>query len=447
VIEATGGDDRVKANYLLTTLSGAAKSWLINVPEGSIYTWDQLCAIFIRNFQGMYEHPSMAETLKTIRQKHDESLRDYVKYFCNSRNAIPYIQDIEIINAFCNRVSDIKTMEEIAIKKPKMVADLLAVVDTCIKASEARARLLESRGKGPSKKKQDDREVNMTDWGDLKDREDRGYRGKQSSDQKEKRPFHRLDDAKKWCMIHRTSGHDLEECKTILDQKKMPPPAASVPQNAHQGEHHRANPPNDDEKMGEINVIFGGSMSITSKTQGKKLEQEISLAQRIEPRRRMRWSDVDISFGPHDYLDTELSGWNLPFVAKLPIGWHKVVKTLIDNGVSLNLIMRKIFIEMCLNLKDLTPVQDMFHMIILGHSSTPIGRINLEVYYGTRNNKHKEVLTFEVANFDIGYNCILGRTFLLKFMAVIHTAYTTLKMPGPKGVITIKADQCDALAC
>jgi hypothetical protein len=56
------------------------------------------------------------------------------------------------------------------------------------------------------------------------------------------------------------------------------------------------------------------------------------------------------------------------------------------------------------------------------------------------------VLTFEVANFNIGYNCILGRPFLLKFMAVIHTAYATLKMHGPKGVITIKADQCDALA-
>jgi hypothetical protein len=32
-------------------------------------------------------------------------------------------------------------------------------------------------------------------------------------------------------------------------------------------------------------------------------------------------------------------------------------------------------------------------------------------------------------------------------MAVIHTAYATMKMPGPKGVITIKADQRDALAC
>jgi hypothetical protein len=54
---------------------------------------------------------------------------------------------------------------------------------------------------------------------------------------------------------------------------------------------------------------------------------------------------------------------------------------------------------------------------------------------------------FEVANFDIGYNCILRRPFLLKFMAVIHTAYTTMKIPDPKGVITIKVNQRDTLAC
>jgi hypothetical protein len=66
---------------------------------------------------------------------------------------------------------------------------------------------------------------------------------------------------------------------------------------------------------------------------------------------------------------------------------------------------------------------------------------------GTGDNKHKEMLTFEVASFDIGYNCILKRPFLLKFMMVIHTTYATIKMPGPKGVITIKVDQCDALAC
>jgi hypothetical protein len=57
------------------------------------------------------------------------------------------------------------------------------------------------------------------------------------------------------------------------------------------------------------------------------------------------------------------------------------------------------------------------------------------------------MLTFEVVNFDIGYNCILGRPFLLRFMVVIHTAYATIKVPGPRGVIILKSDQCDALAC
>jgi hypothetical protein len=71
----------------------------------------------------------------------------------------------------------------------------------------------------------------------------------------------------------------------------------------------------------------------------------------------------------------------------------------------------------------------------------------LEVSYGTGENKRWEMLTFEVASFNIGYNCILGRSFLLKFMAVIHTAYATIKMSGPRGVITLKSDQRDTLAC
>jgi hypothetical protein len=80
----------------------------------------------------------------------------------------------------------------------------------------------------------------------------------------------------------------MKECKTFLYRKKMPPAAAPVAQEPHRGKHHRANPTTAAEKMGEINVIFGYNMSIASKTQGKKLEREISLAQRIEPRRKMK---------------------------------------------------------------------------------------------------------------------------------------------------------------
>jgi hypothetical protein len=199
--------------------------------------------------------------------------------------------------------------------------------------------------------------------------------------------------------------------------------------------------------MNEISMIFGGSMSITSKTQGEKLQREISLAQRIELGRRMRWSDVDISFGPEDHPITELSDRNLPFVVKILIGRHSVAKTMIDSGASLNLLMRRTFVKMGLSLADLTPVQDTFHGIIPGQSSMLIERIDLEVSCGSGENKRRETLTFEVASFDISYNCILGRPFLLKFMAVIHTAYATIKMPGSKGVITLRSDHRDAVAC
>jgi hypothetical protein len=155
----------------------------------------------------------------------------------------------------------------------------------------------------------------------------------------------------------------------------------------------------------------------------------------------MKWSEIDILFRLEDHPTIELSNQNLPFVVKLLIGRHKVAKTLIDNRASLNLIMRKTFIEMGLNLAELTSVHDTFHDIIPGQSSTPIGCIDLEVSCGSRDNMLKVMLMFEVASFNIGYNCILGRPFLLMFMAVINTAYAIIKMPDPKGVITIKADQ------
>jgi hypothetical protein len=120
---------------------------------------------------------------------------------------------------------------------------------------------------------------------------------------------------------------------------------------------------------------------------------------------------------------------------------------MIDSGASLNLLMRRTFIKMGLSLADLTPVQDTFHGIIPGQSSMPVGRIDLKVSCGSGENKCREMLTFEVASFDIGYNCILGWPFLLKFMAVIHTTYAIIKMSGPKGIITLTSDHRDAVAC
>jgi hypothetical protein len=58
-----------------------------------------------------------------------------------------------------------------------------------------------------------------------------------------------------------------------------------------------------------------------------------------------------------------------------------------------------------------------------------------------------EFLRFEVVSFDCGYNAIIGKPGLAKFMAIPHYTYMILKMPGPQGIITVRADFQGAAEC
>ena len=64
---------------------------------------------------------------------------------------------------------------------------------------------------------------------------------------------------------------------------------------------------------------------------------------------------------------------------------------------------------------------------------------HMDVTFGTPENYRTEFLRFEVANFDCGYNAIIGRLGLAKFMAIPHYTYMILKMPGPISIISIPA--------
>jgi hypothetical protein len=64
----------------------------------------------------------------------------------------------------------------------------------------------------------------------------------------------------------------------------------------------------------------------------------------------------------------------------------------------------------------------------------------MPVTFGTPENYRTEFLRFEVASFDCGYNTIIGRPRLAKFMAIPHYSYMILKMSGPQGIITVRGD-------
>jgi hypothetical protein len=77
----------------------------------------------------------------------------------------------------------------------------------------------------------------------------------------------------------------------------------------------------------------------------------------------------------------------------------------------------------------------------------PLGHIYMPVTFGTPENYRTEFLRFEVASFDYGYNAIIGRPGLAKFMAIPHYSYMILQMSGPQGIITVRADFQGAAEC
>jgi hypothetical protein len=84
---------------------------------------------------------------------------------------------------------------------------------------------------------------------------------------------------------------------------------------------------------------------------------------------------------------------------------------------------------------------------IVSEGEYPLGHIYMSVTFGTSKNYTTEFLRFEVANFDCGYNAIIGRPGLAKFMAIPHYTYMILKMPRPQGIITVRADFQGAAEC
>src|SRR6266540_889079 len=58
-----------------------------------------------------------------------------------------------------------------------------------------------------------------------------------------------------------------------------------------------------------------------------------------------------------------------------------------------------------------------------------------------------EKVMFDVPNFDLPFNAILGWPSLAKFMASTHYAYMVVKMPSPKGPITVPIDMEGVVRC
>jgi hypothetical protein len=128
-------------------------------------------------------------------------------------------------------------------------------------------------------------------------------------------------------------------------------------------------------------------------------------------------------------------------------GESRVRKVLVDGGSSINVTFPRTLQGLGVALKELHESDTPFFDIVPTEGEYPLEHIYMPVTFGTPENYRTKFLRFEVANFDCGYNAIIGRRGLAKFMAIAHYTYMILKMPGPQGIITMHADFQGAAEC
>jgi hypothetical protein len=111
----------------------------MNLPEGTLDSWPELCCQFTANFESAYARPGNETDLHAVQQRPEESLRSFIQRFSQVRNTIPHISNASVVVAFRQGVRYEKMLEKLATHNVQDVSALFSLADKCARAIEGRA--------------------------------------------------------------------------------------------------------------------------------------------------------------------------------------------------------------------------------------------------------------------------------------------------------------------
>jgi hypothetical protein len=238
----------------------------------------------------------------------------------------------------------------------------------------------------------------------------------------------------------RVSNHQMKDCKTFLRLQS----AMESNQGTRQGKKSMSQGYQVQRlaKHLESKVYISAMIQPMpkSKKERKSISRQVNLSISSPPvtTEYLQWSDQPVRFSRADHPRKVPRSGHSPMVLKAQIGGYDIGRVFMDAGSGINLIYARTLKAMCISLESLKPTDCSFHGIVSGGTNYPLGKIELDVCFGNSNNYRREKLEFEVMDWPSQYHAILGRPAFAKFMAVPHYAYLMLKIPGPKGTITVQ---------
>jgi hypothetical protein len=443
--------------YLPIVLGQDALQWLRHLARHCIDDWSDFSRCFIANFQSLSDKPAQPWDLKSIKRRGDETLRSYLKRFQTMRNRIPEVAEAAIIEDFYQGSNDLAFVRAILQKAPTTSEQLFWEADLYITTDERAHDLIGGAKPAPMAPRCDTNQQPDKRW-EKRPRESVHAAGPPASHGRGaprggERTLDDILDAQ--CMYHKDMRHTLRNCRDFKHSVGNGRPFQPLPPPPPRGGPGEPRKPQQQEGGGggaflrvdeEVNVIFGGHGSQESKRQQKLNDRQILVAA-TGPPALYRWSEHPITFTQADqWLNFDHPG-KYRLLVDLVIRESRVKNVLVDRGSSINVTFPRTLQGLGVALKEHHESDNPFFGIVLTEGEYPLGHIYMPVTFGTLDNYWTEFLRFEVASFDCGYNAIIGRPGLVKFMAIPHYMYMILKKSGPQGIITMRADFQGAAKC
>jgi mevalonate kinase len=120
-----GGTRATTMQSIQVHLSGAARSWMTKLPEGSIDSWKNFENLYVQNFKSTCKKRASIEQLRTCTQKSGESMRAYIQRWSLIKNSAEHVSDERAIDAFIEGIRRKDLVEELGRANPRTVAELM----------------------------------------------------------------------------------------------------------------------------------------------------------------------------------------------------------------------------------------------------------------------------------------------------------------------------------
>ncbi|KAK0582346.1 hypothetical protein LWI29_024479 [Acer saccharum] len=339
----------------------------------------------------------------------NESIKKYLARFGKEVAQIEDASDVAVIAAFTNGLQSGRLSFDLRRDRPKTYEEMMEIAGDYALAEE------EEVAQGGSYE-----EI-------LSVVEDKGlakYPRQQSANARR--------DTTKYCRFHKDHGHETSKCFQLRDHIESLIRDGHLKDFALKGDKHggrqdsrqgngqdrkspRRNCPNT-----TINTIFGRPhtgrsnrerMSEVREVMYEGRGMEINSVQRNPKKGREGHDPITFTAEDSDGIDAKP---NDAIVVGVRIAHRDVLRVMIDNGSSADILSARVYDELRLDRKDLEP----FHVPLKGFGGAEVrslGTVKMPVRFGTAPCRRTILLDFVVVDIhNWPYNALLGRPFLNK---------------------------------